>query len=309
MEQLSIDKDRFHPYFKGDNVPDKLKELATLIMTRFSITGLCDKMDICNKIAYVSGIGDGNGHFTGDTVSYFEKIAVELQSYYRHNIFKEDLNELEDILKTGKLDTEKTVKGLENYIQKCREEQETCNSWIYDYLSECILEAENTLREIQNPKDMTKPPLQENKEISDVLSFEGMQNLLGRSEKDLPPYIKMVCEGGEVLEAVLSSPKVLEEAYEMGGGYLDFEEPIWSIYHDTPEDAILFTHGEEEFLVSMLSEFNDIIALYPSTKDDFLMAFAKEHYGNYSPDMEYPKEDECFLSFLLENPFGREMVL
>lgn len=56
----------YEKMFEGYDVPSRLKETAISIMRRFTITGECDGMYICNVIAAESGIGDGEGHFTGD---------------------------------------------------------------------------------------------------------------------------------------------------------------------------------------------------------------------------------------------------
>lgn len=82
---------RYEKYFEKYDVPEKLKKTAIAIMQRFIITGLCDGMYICNTIAYICGIGDGCGTFTGDNITDIENIARTLQACYGCNIYKDDL--------------------------------------------------------------------------------------------------------------------------------------------------------------------------------------------------------------------------
>lgn len=137
-------------FFEGYNVPEKLKNITITIMRRFTIRGLCDGMYICNIIAHTCGIGDGKGNFTSDEISGFEKIADRLQKSYGCNIYKEDLQELENTLVTGKLDKERAIAGINKHIRKCKEEKQICDQWRVDYLNECINEAKENLREIKS---------------------------------------------------------------------------------------------------------------------------------------------------------------
>lgn len=84
----------YEKYFENYEVPEHLKNTAIVIMKQFTIYGICDGMYICNIIANISGIGDGNGTFTGGSISNIPQIARNLQSAYGCNIFKEDLKEL-----------------------------------------------------------------------------------------------------------------------------------------------------------------------------------------------------------------------
>ena len=76
----------YEKMFEGYDVPSRLKETAISIMRRFTITGECDGMYICNVIAAESGIGDGEGHFTGDEIFNRSEIARRLQFAYGSNI-------------------------------------------------------------------------------------------------------------------------------------------------------------------------------------------------------------------------------
>ena len=139
----------YEKYFENHEVPERLKNTAIAIMKRFTISGLCDGMYICNTIALNGGIGDGNGTFTGSSISNIPQVARNLQSAYGCNIFKEDLKELENILESGELDKTTAISGINVYISKCKKEIESNrDSWRIDYLNRCIAEATETLQMI-----------------------------------------------------------------------------------------------------------------------------------------------------------------
>lgn len=139
----------YKKYFENYEVPERLKNTAIAIMKRFTIYGICDGMYICNTIAFNGGIGDGNGIFTGSSISNIPQIARKLQSAYGCNIFKEDLKELENILESGELDKTTATSGINAYISKCKKEIESNkDSWRIDYLNRCIAEATETLQMI-----------------------------------------------------------------------------------------------------------------------------------------------------------------
>lgn len=106
----------YNVFFEGYKIPERIKNTTIAIMQRFSINGLCDGMYISNVIAHTCGIGDGQGNFTSDEITDFEKIAVNLQSVYGCNIFKKDTRELESILETGTLNKSQAIIGLNEYI-------------------------------------------------------------------------------------------------------------------------------------------------------------------------------------------------
>lgn len=135
----------YDTYFKGYTVPENIKNIAVCIMKRFTITGLCDGMYICNVIATENLIGNGKGDFTGSEIIRAQKTAETLQGSYGCNIYKEDIRELYYIISDGKLDIKKSMEGLKKIISKCKEEKLTCDSWRIDYLDKCIAEATETL--------------------------------------------------------------------------------------------------------------------------------------------------------------------
>ena len=73
----------YEQYFEGHDVPRKIKEITINIMRRFTIYGLCDGMYISNVIAYETGLGDGESHFTnGEGCWNMHKIAQKLDIGY-----------------------------------------------------------------------------------------------------------------------------------------------------------------------------------------------------------------------------------
>ncbi len=82
--------------------PKEISDKAKAITKRFSINGICDKMYISNTIARCNGLGDGESHFNGKTeIILARQTAKEIQHAYGCNIRKEDLDELENIIKGG----------------------------------------------------------------------------------------------------------------------------------------------------------------------------------------------------------------
>ena len=69
------------------------------------------------------------------------KIAKSLQAAYGCNIYKEDIPELEEILETGMLNSEKAQAGIKKFIQNCEFEKENCEQWRIAYLDRCINQA------------------------------------------------------------------------------------------------------------------------------------------------------------------------
>ena len=111
-------------YFDGYQVPENMKNTAIAVMKRFAIHGLCDGMYICNRIALTAGIGDGCGHFTGDTIEEVVKPAESLHAAYGCNIRKEDLPELKVMLTalicSDKKQTKRTMVVPDNDIDPYR---------------------------------------------------------------------------------------------------------------------------------------------------------------------------------------------
>ena len=125
-------------YFEGYDVPEEIKQVSTAICTRFVITGLCDPMYISNTIAHVNGFGDGCGHFTSETVIDAAKTAEQIQRAYGCNILKTEKQELENILKTGRINQLEAANGLNAFRKRTREEMRRCDEWRVDYLKRLL---------------------------------------------------------------------------------------------------------------------------------------------------------------------------
>ena len=138
----------YKKFFEGCDVPEPLKKTAICIMRRFTIFGLCDGMYICNVIAFESGFGDGKGRFPGEMQVDVSKSAGRLMRAYGCNIHKRDIEELEQILRTGKLDIPKAAVGIRDFIYFAKREEKTCGPLRENYLRRCIHEAEVTLDEL-----------------------------------------------------------------------------------------------------------------------------------------------------------------
>lgn len=131
----------YENYFDSNGVPTKLKQAAIAIMKRYTISGICDAMYICNVVAFLNGLGDGSGHFydIADERYISSMTASYLQKQYGANIFPEDVDELHDILNSGRLDPEKAIAGMQKFEKKCREEMEQSDDdWRKEYLDRCI---------------------------------------------------------------------------------------------------------------------------------------------------------------------------
>ena len=136
--------------FAGYNVPETIKKRAINISKRFAIDGICDPMYISNTIAHASGSGDGQGHFTNDTISNCKTIAEHLQWAYGCNIQRSEIPELERILEIGSIDTQKAEHGMKDFIKRLETEKKTCDEWRVEYLDREI----DTLKE--NIVELTK---------------------------------------------------------------------------------------------------------------------------------------------------------
>ena len=116
----------YEKMFEGYDVPSRLKETAISIMRRFTITGECDGMYICNVIAAESGIGDGEGHFTGDEIFNRSEIARRLQFAYGSNIPSSAIPELVSILYTGHIDRRDALEGIAEQNLRWKRERANC---------------------------------------------------------------------------------------------------------------------------------------------------------------------------------------
>ena len=139
----------YDKYFSGYQLPVRLRETAIAIMRRFTITGLCDGMYIANCIAVDNGLGDGLSHFNGNySITDSASPAKFLQYAYGCNIEPDEIGELREIIRNGKLNERAALYGLERFIRKCKEEKHVCDSWRIDYLNKCIKEANETYKEV-----------------------------------------------------------------------------------------------------------------------------------------------------------------
>ena len=139
----------YEKMFEGYDVPSRLKETAISIMRRFTITGEGDGMYICNVIAAESGIGDGEGHFTGDEIFNRSEIARRLQFAYGSNIPSSAIPELVRILYTGHIDRKDALEGIAEQNLRWKRERANCKEdWRKDYLSKLIQESRQTFMQI-----------------------------------------------------------------------------------------------------------------------------------------------------------------
>ena len=111
--------------------------------------GICDGMYICNLIARINGFGDGCGIFTGDEIVNPLQTAEELQACYGYNIYREDIEELAEILVTGRLNDSLARNGILRFIRDKRKEQKNCETWRRLYLDKKIAAAQKTLSELE----------------------------------------------------------------------------------------------------------------------------------------------------------------
>lgn len=143
----------FEHYFERYDVPEKLKNVAILIMKRFNIFGECDAMYICNVIASIYGIGNGCGtfHHDMDVISDPAK-AVEaadnLMSAY--GIHREYRAELTDIIQNRKLCTSLAIERLEFAVRTYKAEMASCDEWNVKYLNKLIEMSNETIHELKN---------------------------------------------------------------------------------------------------------------------------------------------------------------
>ena len=147
----AVDLPIIEAYFTGYTVPENIKRIASNIVRRFVISGSADGMYIANTIGHVGGCGDGCGNFTSGNAKNYDKIASALINAYGCNIEKYEQDELELMIRTGKIYMTAAVKGLKDRINRCRAERakpET-DGWRKDYLARCIRNAGDAADEIR----------------------------------------------------------------------------------------------------------------------------------------------------------------
>lgn len=133
--------------FEGYDVPENIRKRVSLIMRRFTITGLCDGMYIANCIAYDNGTGDGKGHFQEGEITEVSKIVNFLMGAYGCNIFPCDKETLEDIIANGTLPKDSMISGLKSAIQIRKNRIDTISdSWRKEFLHGEINVIKDTIR-------------------------------------------------------------------------------------------------------------------------------------------------------------------
>ncbi len=138
--------------YDGYKVPEDIRVRTDAIITRFVINGLCDPMYIANVIAYRTGCGDGAGTFYTSpnfTPYQCDTLARELQGEYGCNIFKEDIDELSDILRTGKLSKD-SLAGLKRFVEKLKSQNASCDVLRRIYNERQIEEAKESIKILSN---------------------------------------------------------------------------------------------------------------------------------------------------------------
>ncbi len=182
--------------FKGKKVPLKLQKTAVSIMRRFAIYGQCDGMYICNRIALFSNIGNGAGEFYGDTIKNLEETAAFLKNAYSDNIFPEDLPELEEILRTGKISKETAVPGIVRFIKRTEENiRKNNDAWRIKHLLMVKIYAEEMLGELMEDtavkrmqEHLQSAELEEKYSVKAVFCESGLLVLHGSSDEEHEVY-------------------------------------------------------------------------------------------------------------------------
>lgn len=86
-------------------IPYKICMAAELVCKRFCITGICDRMYICNTIAHLSNNGDGEGHFNENPViTNYTEIARKIQSAYSSLITYAEVSEMAYIMENLRIE-------------------------------------------------------------------------------------------------------------------------------------------------------------------------------------------------------------
>ncbi len=136
-------------YFGSNDVPENIKDVAKLICFRFVIYGLCDPMYISNAIGSISGSGDGAGHFTSDKIENSQEIAKFLQSAYGCNIQKSEINELKEVIETGKLDKNVAFEGMDKFRKRLKSELTTCDELRRSYVNGKLFKLQKNIATLQ----------------------------------------------------------------------------------------------------------------------------------------------------------------
>lgn len=131
-------------------VPKNIKNIASLICTRFAIDGICDPMYIANVIGIEARIGNGQGTFFDNEISNAKNIAMRLQGCYGCNITPEEIQELQEIIESESVNNQIAIPGMKKFINRLEEEKLTCDEWRIGYLSRVIKSLKNNILKLQD---------------------------------------------------------------------------------------------------------------------------------------------------------------
>lgn len=127
-------EERFKRMFEGHEVLGNIRRAACLVLYRFTITGICDGMYICNTIAHESGCSDGQGDFTEPAKIDTWGPARTIQSSYSGNIGQGDINELAVTLESGRLDYSMARAGMLRDMRELKRQHTSADPWRKNYL-------------------------------------------------------------------------------------------------------------------------------------------------------------------------------
>lgn len=146
----TVDPTLYERNFEGHEVPEKLRGMAITIMKRFTITGITDGMYLCNVIANQNGMGNGSGYFNGEDHVIGRDTKQFITAVYGCNIHsdKQDQDDLDEILRTGRLNSHRMYLGLQKQIKEIREERKRCDIYRKDYFTRCLNFAKANLEAI-----------------------------------------------------------------------------------------------------------------------------------------------------------------
>ncbi|MBO5551322.1 MAG: hypothetical protein J5966_05125 [Lachnospiraceae bacterium] len=150
MGYKKADKTLYERNFEGYEVPEKLKNMAITIMKRFTLTGICDGMYICNIIANQNMMSNGAGKFNGEDHVIGSDTKRFLTAAYSCNIREDstDQDDLDEILRTGTLNSHRMYEGIRKQIKQIREEKRSCDIFRKEYCDNKLIFAKMNLAEI-----------------------------------------------------------------------------------------------------------------------------------------------------------------
>lgn len=135
--------------FEGYEVPEKLKQTASLIMFRFNIEGICDGMYLCNVMAHQSGSGDGCGSFTSDYVNT-DIAADAISGAYKTNISSSEREELSYMIEHNAL-SKQVIQNMESSLDRWKNMlRQNHDEWRTSYLEKNISIYEEKMEWLKN---------------------------------------------------------------------------------------------------------------------------------------------------------------